>query len=199
VTGEWRFFVPGLPAPGGSKKAFAFVGKDGKPHANVTDAAGKRNKDWRACVALAATEHFAAPLPDAICVDFLFVLPRPKGHFGSGRNAAVLKANAPPHHMLAPDAAKLARSTEDALTKIAWADDAQVVDLRTRKQYGTRPGCHITIRYAPLPDDITPPQPPHFPVLAYEEPPCLTETPQDKQQRALWELIVPSLTTSKAP
>jgi len=72
-------------------------------------------------------------------------MPRPKYHFGTGRNAGKLKDNAVYWCETTPDALKLTRSTEDALTGIAWKDDKQVVDLHVKKIYGERPGAIIRI------------------------------------------------------
>ncbi len=139
------FFVPGVPAPGGSKRAFAFIGKDGRPHSRVTDDAGQRNKDWRATVALVASLHFNAPLDGPLGCEFCFVMPRLRGHYGTGRNAAVLKPGAPKWPTVKPDVLKLTRSTEDALTGIAWRDDALVAWQSAMKLYGDRPGCWISV------------------------------------------------------
>lgn len=141
-----RFFVPGVPAPGGSKKAFAFVGKDGRPRANVVDDA-KGNADWRACVALAARRAMRGdePLGGPLRFVMTFVVPRPKGHFGTGRNAAKLRPSAPAHPTSKPDVTKLVRSTEDALKGVAWADDCQVVRQTAWKEYGARPGAWVSI------------------------------------------------------
>jgi Holliday junction resolvase RusA-like endonuclease len=145
------FFVPGIPTPGGSKRAFAFIGKDGRAHSNMKDDA-KRNADWRASVAHEASPYFIAPLagPIAFCMHFLF--PRPKGHFGRGKNAAILKPSAQKFHTTKPDATKLVRSTEDALKGIAWIDDSQVAAQRVGKDYGVKPGAWIVI-WEPLIDD----------------------------------------------
>ena len=68
-------------------------------------------------------------------VDCKFYLPRPKGHFGSGRNAGALKASAPRHHVNKPDADNLAKFCLDVLNGLAWADDAQIVALTGIKAY----------------------------------------------------------------
>ena len=135
------FFVPGIPAPGGSKKAFVI------PHTNraVVVEAGVRNKEWRSAVALAASDHFTEPLRTAVVLRCEFVFPRPKSHYGSGKNASTLKQSAPSFHVSKPDTTKLLRSTEDALKAIAWVDDSQVVNQIATKRYGPRPGCLITI------------------------------------------------------
>lgn len=142
------FFVPGIPAPGGSKRGFAYKGKmDGKTHVAIVDSAGQRVKDWRATVALTASEAFSPP-PLSNCpiwVRLDFILQRPKSHLGTGNNSAILKESAPEYHLIKCDASKYARSTEDALTGILWHDDCQVVDIRSTKRWGERPGCHISI------------------------------------------------------
>lgn len=138
------FFVPGIPQPGGSKKGFAVRTPSGKTRIAIVEDA-KHNAPWRAVVSLAAREHFASPLAGPLVVSFTFMMPRPKSHYGTGRNASTLRSTAPSVHTGKPDALKLARSTEDALTGIAWMDDCQTVDLRTWKVYAEKPGCWVTI------------------------------------------------------
>lgn len=139
-----RLFVPGIPAPGGSKRAFAI--KKGGVYTGRTvvfDDAGQRNKDWRqACVLIADQKRPEQPFRGPLRVDFEFVMPRLKAHF---RANGSLKDGAPKWHTVKPDRTKLTRSTEDALRGIIWADDAQIVDGATTKGYGDQPGCHITV------------------------------------------------------
>lgn len=137
-----RFFVPGIPAPGGSKRVF-INRKTGRPI--VTDDAGKRNKDWRTAVGFMAAERFDKPAVGALCVEFHFTMPRPKNHFGTGKNAGKLKPSAPEYHSTRPDTSKLIRAAEDALTGIAWLDDAQIAHQVGDKAYGDRPGVWIAV------------------------------------------------------
>jgi len=141
---EISFFVPGLPAPGGSKR---YVGKSKKTgRAILIDDAGARNKNWRTCVAYSGHENAPAQLlRGALSVSFVFFVPRPKGHYRTGKRAAELRPDAPTYPTKKPDVLKLSRSTEDALTNIIWADDAQTVWLTAMKQFGEKPGCQITI------------------------------------------------------
>lgn len=44
-----------------------------------------------------------------------------------------------------PDASNLVKLCEDALNQIAWQDDALVVDLNVKKQYGDKPSTLIII------------------------------------------------------
>lgn len=132
------FFVPGIPAPGGSKKGFVNP-KTGRV-VIVDDA--KRNKDWRSMVGLIASQHFARPLEGPVRVVVTFYMPRPQGHFGKRG----LRPGAPAFPTTRPDASKLWRSTEDALKGIAWLDDAQVVTQTILKRYATAaPGAQIEI------------------------------------------------------
>jgi len=108
----------------------------------------KRNKDWRAVVALAgkAAMEGNLPLTGSLAVWMTFILPRPKSHFGTGRNAHTLKpAFRDLGHTSKPDVLKLARSTEDALTGICWGDDSQTAYLCVSKIYGEQPGVWIEV------------------------------------------------------
>lgn len=141
------FFVPGLPAPGGSKRFVGVSKKTGR--AILVDDAGKRNKNWRATVAAFGYNNRPTPLLDgAIAVSMHFVMPRPKHHFRTGKHSSELKPDAPLHHTVKPDVLKLGRSTEDALTSVIWTDDSTTCHLTLRKSYGPHPGCHITIEPA---------------------------------------------------
>lgn len=138
------FFVPGVPAPGGSKKFVGFNPKNGR--ALLVDDAGKRNKNWRALVAAHGYNH--APdqlLEGAIAVNFKFFMPRPKKHYRTGKFSEALRPDAPTWHTVKPDVLKLTRSTEDALTSVVWKDDCTTATITTEKRYGEDPGCMITI------------------------------------------------------
>jgi Holliday junction resolvase RusA-like endonuclease len=65
----------------------------------------------------------------------VFAYTRPKGHFGSGRNAGRVKASAPLCMTTKPDVSNLVKPTEDALKGIAWKDDSQVVRIVAEKIY----------------------------------------------------------------
>ena len=142
------FFVPGIPAPGGSKR---FLGRSKKTGRGILVDSGKRNAPWRDSVACEAVRAMGSePLLDGpLSVTMIFFLPRPKNHYRTGRNAGKLKPNAPPFPDRIPDALKLGRSTEDAMTGIVWTDDARGVDVTFRKRYADhpqKPGARILIQ-----------------------------------------------------
>jgi Holliday junction resolvase RusA-like endonuclease len=134
------FEVVGVPQTAGSKTAFTNP-KTGKAIVVESgDRAAKRT--WRGDVRDAAQAAIAQSPDDwwqyagPVAVSFTFRRARPKGHYGSGRNAGTLKPHAPRFPTTAPDALKLARSLEDALTGVAYVDDAQIVDEMICKRYG---------------------------------------------------------------
>jgi len=138
--------VHGIPAPQGSKR---HVGN------GVMIEMSKRVKPWREAVKTAALEAKGGMAwelitgPIELHVNFHF--PRPKSHYGTGRNAATLKPTAPLFVAKAPDLSKLIRSTEDALTEAGvWRDDAQVVLVRAEKYYNSHgfTGANITVKEA---------------------------------------------------
>ncbi len=142
-----KFFVAGLPAPGGSKKAFRWRAKDGRTGTSIVDAGGVKNKNWRAAVSYAAHEAMTAeqrfvPFKGPIYLSIVFMLPRPAGHFGKHGN---LLRSAAAWPLKRPDTTKLLRSTEDALTHVVWMDDAQVVEMVVCKIYGSPIGAEINI------------------------------------------------------
>jgi Holliday junction resolvase RusA-like endonuclease len=129
------FTVYGRPQPAGSKRAVKH------PHTGQTMVidANKAAGPWKQQVAGAA----AAALPNGIMFEkgepvllrVAFYLARPLNHFGTGRNNGRLKDSAPAFPTVMPDATKLIRGLEDALTGVVWRDDAQVVIQHAEKRY----------------------------------------------------------------
>ena len=118
------FTVYGTPEPAGSKR---YVGKNRIVDANPK-AAG-----WKRKVANVAAEYFDTPLVGPVGLRMVFSRPRPKSHYNSKGG---LKPNAPRTHTIRPDAGKLARGTMDALSRVAYEDDSQVVYETHHKQWG---------------------------------------------------------------
>lgn len=142
---DWpiEIVVYGKAAPAGSKRAFNLP--NGK--AVVVDA-NPRAKPWKDNVAAAAAEQYGIgkALTCAVDVEMVFVAARPKGHYGTGRNAEILKDTAPLQPTSAPDALKLARGVEDALTGVVWRDDSQITNEFISKTYGDIPRVEIRVR-----------------------------------------------------
>jgi Holliday junction resolvase RusA-like endonuclease len=155
---ELAFTVLGKAQPAGSKRAFA-IKRGGVPTGQVAVVdANKNAKPWQQEVSSAALDAKRAGaqwgeavytlLGGPLSVSMTFYCQRPKAHYGTGRNADTLKPSAPPFPTGKPDALKLARGTEDALTGTIWRDDAQVVDLTVAKRYGVPERCEVVVRPA---------------------------------------------------
>ncbi len=89
-----------------------------------------------------------------LVIDLRFYRLRPMSHYGTGRNAGVLKASAPTRPINAPDTGKLARGTVDALKGIVLRDDSQIVDERHQKFYGEPARCEIRLWSLALPAEL---------------------------------------------
>jgi len=99
---------------------------------------------WRQAVADQARvgRQGVVPYDGPVEAVMTFHLVRPKSHYGTGRNARVLKPGAPPFPTTRPDADRLARAVLDAISldldgqgKPILADDSLVVVLYAAKRY----------------------------------------------------------------
>lgn len=161
--------VPGLAAPAGSKvavpvptgsavtslhglKPFTQIVVDRKGVARfgrsiVKDSAEKTLKPWQQLVrANAQTQRVGAILEGALAIVVQFSQIRPKSHYRTGRSTShLLASHAPRQRTTMPDATKLLRGFEDALTAVVWDDDAQIVWQLAEKVYGARDEATITV------------------------------------------------------
>jgi len=149
------FTVYGTPQSAGSKRSFAIrrgakkiggkmVGGTFTGKVSTSDDNPKASS-WKDRVAQAAGEVmveaggglFDGPLK----LSLVFIVARPKGHFGKRG----LRPSAPPHPNKRPDALKLARGTEDALTGVVYRDDAQNVLITLQKAWGEPERCEVWV------------------------------------------------------
>jgi Holliday junction resolvase RusA-like endonuclease len=146
-----EFFVPGNPAPGGSKKGF--YNKKLNRVLMVPDS--EKTKPWMAVISACAMEAVRNPqtgkgtvLCDPVLLWIEFRLARPKSHYRSGKHASELKPDAPRFSTSKPDTTKLVRALEDACTGIVWHDDSQVAMQNIVKRYADPneiPGAHVKV------------------------------------------------------
>jgi Holliday junction resolvase RusA-like endonuclease len=138
------FKAYGLAKPGGSKRGFVNR-KTGA--VIITDTSGKPGKDWRAVVATAGAEAQGDRplLRGPLDVTIAFTVPRPKGHFRTGKNSDLVRDAVPRFPEGRPDVLKLARAVEDALTGVVWQDDAQIVTEWLSKRYGEPAGVFVSV------------------------------------------------------
>lgn len=138
------FKVVGKPATAGSKRAFAH--RHTGRIVVVDDCKG--GKPWRKLVQAQANSKCSCMLVGPLRLEVTFVMPRPLSH---RKKDGSLAQGAPATHTVKPDATKMLRAIEDALTGICWIDDAQIVVQHVVKRYAEQnesPGALISI--APL-------------------------------------------------
>lgn len=75
------------------------------------------------------------PISGPIRLDLTFIMKRPKGHYGTGRNSGKLKPSAPKYHIIKPDRDNLDKFVMDSLNGYLWHDDCQVVQGSIVKAY----------------------------------------------------------------
>lgn len=155
MTLELTFFVAGTPQTAGSKSSVPITKGDGQVVGrrvieSGTKTSRARKKTWRGDLRDAATDALAAGLDSdavgrdwpggpehALYVRFVFVRKRPSTHLTTGKNGGQVKDWALGlRPTTRPDALKLARAAEDALTGVLWADDSQIVAERLDKAFG---------------------------------------------------------------
>jgi len=142
------FQVEGMaPAPQGSK---THVGK------GVMIESCRNVKPWRELVALEAIAAKVPLMRGPVRMSVVFLFQRPANHYrGDGTlkplNASLASATsgeAPLFHCVKPDLDKLERSTKDALSRLAYEDDARIVGGNGDKRWcvgDERPGALITV------------------------------------------------------
>lgn len=131
---EVKFVAYCKAEPQGSMRGFVMPGKNGAKARAILTSTTKNLKPYRQQLTLAAMEALKAagmtePLAEKhvgvkLVVDFFFQKP-----------ASVSKKRLYP--AVKPDLSKLIRSTEDAMIGILYVDDAQIVEVKARKHYGT--------------------------------------------------------------
>lgn len=155
-TFDFDVWIDGSPAPAGSKT----LGATAKGRVFLRDSAGARRRKWVKAVKAAVRVAWGRDreaLDGPLELWVTFVMPRPKSHYRTGRFSADLRPDAPTWHTTKPDATKLLRSTEDAITALrpedkavtkgfVWFDDSQIASQYGTKTYGPRPGARIRVK-----------------------------------------------------
>lgn len=107
---------------------------------------------WRERIRYAASKY--APEkeePGPVALEAQFFFPRPKNHYGTGKNANRLKESAPAAHITKPDTDNLIKPIKDVMEQIGFfVRDSQVCDERVVKKYTSltfRPRVEVRLQY----------------------------------------------------
>lgn len=140
------FTVFGIPKPQPRVRAFACKMGGGKFAARVYDPGTAEG--WKSCIAECARAVLpTAPLSGPLHLTLHFRMPRPKSHYRTGKNAGMMRPDAPNYHSSKPDADNLTKAVKDAMTLLGfWRDDGQVAITIVEKTYALHPGCEVKVR-----------------------------------------------------
>lgn len=164
-----EFWVPGTPATAGSKTPVPIYRGKGRYRQQIgtrvldgqTKEQREKKKAWRRHVQAMAREAMRESgwcltnENQALALSLLIVRRRPKDHMREGQYAGLVKDWALELRPITqPDATKVLRAAEDALTGVLWNDDAQIVDQHVHRIYGDQIGMSwgaegLKIRVAP--------------------------------------------------
>lgn len=130
------FHIPGPPVP----KARARVVNN---HAYTPQRTADYERAVQSWYKLAARGAQPLSAPCAVAMVFRFPIPA-----SARRKTMPDKIKPGDPHTSKPDVDNLCKAILDALNGLAFADDALVVSLTARKEYGDEAGAEVTIREA---------------------------------------------------
>lgn len=139
---EITFTVSGTPKPQPRPRAYR-RGASARVY-NPDTADG-----WKMLVGIEAEKHAPEePLSGPLSVSICFDMPRPKSHYGTGRNAGKIKVSAPENwHTQRPDVDNLAKAVLDVMTEAGiWYDDDQISELSLTKEWEREGGVSVLVR-----------------------------------------------------
>lgn len=107
------------------------------------------------CAGIACRKQGWKITSEALVLIGTFIIKRPQSHYRVSKKlgVAALRDTAPDFHTQKPDALKLMRAVEDAMTGIVYKDDAQIIKTSPLKLWGTGHATLITLRLA-TPEDL---------------------------------------------
>ena len=125
--------IKGTPKPQPRPRAFGHGGK-----ARIYNPATAN--EWKSQIMHGLIDHANTDCKQPYLLYLTFFMPRPKSHYGTGRNKNILKKQSPKYHTKTPDIDNLVKAVMDAVTVInIWHDDSQVVSISATKVWADDP------------------------------------------------------------
>ena len=112
-------------------------------HARAYDPSAKDKQDVLAQIRAEAPEK---PCTNALCMSLTFYIPRPKSHYGTGKNRGVLKKSVPEYVITRPDIDNYIKFILDAMNGLYFKDDSQICMISAVKKYAEKPLTYIVFR-----------------------------------------------------
>jgi len=119
-----RIYIPGIPdtkmRPRTTKRGHVY-----DPNAQAKEASIQKAE------LMGDRQVYTGPIE----IEFSFVFPRPKSHFRTGKNAHMMRDDAPVHCVNKKDLDNMEKFYADAFNFIQWADDCQIVKSSAVKRW----------------------------------------------------------------
>lgn len=131
------FSVPGCPI-GKDRPRFARAGKSLRVYTPTETKRYERAVALLARSALARAEKLCGPV--SVRIDAWYPIPE---SWSRRKRASALDDGVMP--TTKPDIDNVAKVVLDGLNRVAFADDAQIVDLQCRKRYGETPSVRVRV------------------------------------------------------
>lgn len=88
------------------------------------------------------SQYREEPLRQPVAIEAIFMMPIPKSTSKVKQRAML---NGTYHHIVKPDVDNILKFYLDVLNNLVVKDDNQVVEVRARKIYSSKPGVHLRI------------------------------------------------------
>lgn len=116
----------------------------GKPYVHMHKSTDERrhDADLRQLIVSAKNRLGLRIMKGPIRLGIAAYLPRPKNHYGTGRNAERVATRAPEYHTQTPDLDNFVKHLKDSANGVLWEDDKQIFEYlpHTGKYWTTDPG-----------------------------------------------------------
>lgn len=133
-----KLVIPGEPIAK-KRPRFARRGKF------VTTYNDQQTEEGKFIAQVLAQINGESPLSGPLMLKLSCYKSRPKGHYGTGRNAGKIKKSAPHFPTTKPDLDNYVKFVLDCLNEIVFRDDALVVEEVSCKRYSRKPRTEIEI------------------------------------------------------
>jgi Holliday junction resolvase RusA-like endonuclease len=142
-----RVSVAGVPAPKGSFR----ISSRGRGRRPVVRKDSPKTEAWEVAVGWAARMAMRGQtmfIDQALAVDVVFRLPRPRDHYVHPAGNLIRRSKDEAAPSVKPDIDKLLRSTLDPMEGLVYDQDSRVVVVTAEKRYvrsGEEPGATIRV------------------------------------------------------
>ncbi len=128
-----EIIIQGNPISKARPRARIIQAKGKKPFVSVYDSQKKESDLVKEQI---KAQFNSEPFLGCLRLVITFYIQRPKSHYGTGKNSAILKPKYQIEHTKKPDIDNLSKFIMDCMNGIVYKDDSQIYNLSATKMYG---------------------------------------------------------------